>query len=959
MRTPDSTPPSGPSGSPPERPAGPPADGAAPPARGRRAHAGPGAGTAPGHRGRRRRLGPRTVRARVICLLTVPVVSLIALWGHATVGTAQDVSRLRRLEHVETEVRQPLAAAVAALQDERRAAAGHLARSSADRRHAYDAAATRTDRAVDRLRLDGGHTVAVGADLPPAVGRRLDDFVAGAEALAGLRTEVAARTAGWPRTYRQYGAVVDHAFGASGALTGLQNGASASEARVLLEFARAGEMLAREDALLTAGQLHGALSAAHHRAFADAASARAVLEQGSAADLDGGEAAVWRRTRGSDAYRVLGELEEAAAAADSGAAAVAAAPAGAWEGPYAKVAGAFREVERETAASARRTAPVADGVLTPSGAAAVLGLAAVAAALVVSVRIGRELIVELVGLRNSALELARRKLPYAMRRLRAGQEIDVAGEAPRGDPADDEVGQVLEALTTVHRAALRAAVERTELANGISGVFVNLARRSQVLVHRQLALLDSMERRAEDPEELDDLFRLDHLTTRMRRHAESLIILSGAAPGRAWRMPVPLQSVVRAAVSEVEDYARVEVRALSDVAVVGAAVADLTHLLAELVENATQFSPPHTKVRVYGEQVGNGYAIEVEDRGLGMGKEALAAANRRIRQSEALDLFDSDRLGLFVVSRLAARHGIQVSLRESAYGGTTVVVLLPTALLQAAVEGPAEPAPGSPGGAPARPFSTVPGLPAHNGADRTGGGGARVTENGLPERRPRRALPGPRIAAPEPGGPAVGPVADRPVPASREDVVLLRARLGADPADGAAEGAAGGAGDGSPGAADRTADDAPSAAGAGTAAGREAAAGAAGAYETYAGRAGQEAAAVQSRGDVTKLPRRVRQASMAPQLRLEPDPEGGGRGAGDGAAGAGDGDAGPPGKPATGVPAPRERSPEEARARMAAYRSGWLRGGGPSAGRPDDGEPNGERREPDETAHTSREGDRP
>ncbi|AZM50529.1 ATP-binding protein [Streptomyces sp. WAC 06738] len=930
---------------------------------------------ASGHRGRRRRFGPRTVRARVICLLTVPVVSLIALWGYATVGTAQDVSRLRQIEQVETEVRQPLAAAVAALQDERRAAASHLAGPGGDSRGAYGAATVRTDRAVDRLRLDGSHTVAEGADLPRDVTRRLDGFVTGTESLGRLRTRVEARTTDWTRTYDEYTAAVDRAFGVSGALTGIQGAEGASEARVLHEFGRAGEMLAREDALLAAGQVRGSLSAAHHRAFADAASARAALEEGSAADLGGGEAEVWRQARESEAYRTLGELEDAVAAADSGTAAVEAAPARDWEGPYADVAGAVRAVGREHAAEADRTDPFTDGMLTPSGAAAVLGLAAVAAALLISVRIGRGLIVELVGLRNSALELARRKLPHAMHRLRAGQEIDIAGEAPRGDPGDDEIAQVGEALTTVHRAALRAAVERAELASGISGVFVNLARRSQVLVHRQLALLDSMERRAEDPEELDDLFRLDHLTTRMRRHAESLIILSGAAPGRAWRMPVPLQSVVRAAVSEVEDYARVEVRALSDVAVVGAAVADLTHLLAELVENAAQFSPPHTKVRVYGEQVGKGYAIEVEDRGLGMGKEALAAANRRIRESEALDLFDSDRLGLFVVSRLAARHGIQVSLRESAYGGTTVVVLLPTALLEAAVEGAVDPGAGVRGAA-ARPFPGglvpggsggsgvagpaggarvpgLPGVPVRNGADGGGSGahgaenGAPVAENGLPERRAGRALPGPWRAGPGAGGPAVGPVGERPVLASREDVVLLRARLGVDPADGTADGADGAEGGDGAGVAVEDG-------------------GLFGGSGTYAGRAGQEAAAVQAPGDVTELPRRVRQASMAPQLRLEPGSGDGGTHTGDtgdvaedvtdtgaGAAGA-RGESG-----AAGRPAPRERTPEEARARMAAYRSGWLRGGGLPAGRTYGGEPGAGRPEPDETAHTSREGESP
>ncbi|WP_143576694.1 sensor histidine kinase, partial [Streptomyces acidiscabies] len=359
-----------------------------------------------------------------------------------------------------------------------------------------------------------------------------------------------------------------------------------------------------------------------------------------------------------------------------------AAPEAAWNAAHARVQSGMRTIETDAGHEVvRRADPFTRGLLTPAGAAVLLGLAAVVASLVISVRIGRGLVVELVSLRNDALEIARRKLPEAMRKLRAGEEIDVRAEAPSGPRAEDETGQVAEALTTVHRAALRAAVERAELASGISGVFVNLARRSQVLVHRQLSLLDSMERRSDDPNELSDLFRLDHLTTRMRRHAESLIILSGAAPGRAWRMPVPLTDVVRAAVSEVEDYARVEVRQLPAASVAGAAVADLTHLLAELVENAAQFSPPHTRVRVTGEPVGNGYAVEVEDRGLGMGDEALTRANRRITQSEALDLFDSDRLGLFVVSRLAARHGIKVHLCTSPYGGTTAVVLLPTALL--------------------------------------------------------------------------------------------------------------------------------------------------------------------------------------------------------------------------------------------------------------------------------------
>ncbi|KJY42017.1 hypothetical protein VR46_23945, partial [Streptomyces sp. NRRL S-444] len=469
---------------------------------------------------------------------------------------------------------------------------------------------------------------------------------------------------------------------------------------------------------------------------------------------------------------------------------------------------------------------------------------------------------ELVSLRNTALEIAHRKLPHAMDRLRAGQDIDVDAEIPPPPPADDEITQVGEALATVHRAALSAAVERAELASGVSGVFVNLARRSQVLVHKQLTLLDSMERRADDPGELGDLFRLDHLTTRMRRHAESLIILSGAAPGRAWRMPVALTNVVRAAVSEIEDYPRVEVRQLAEAAVAGGAVADLTHLLAELIENATQFSPPHTKVRVSGEPVGAGYVLEVEDRGLGMGRETLHEANRRIEQSEALDLFDSDRLGLFVVSRLAARHGVRVHLRTSPYGGTTAVVLLPNSLLQGAIETGPPPAAAPDHDqrveapvdrqepAPPPPAITVVREDARRSAIREDGRGIP-----LPDRGPVREEPRPApVASLRPrgsGGPGTRTQA-APVPAPASDSAPAPAPPPA-PAPRRAGGSA-------------SVPDAP----------------------------------------VTELPRRVRQASLVPQLRETPVPKA--------PAGA---------RPSEEAPG---RSPEQARDRMAAYRAGWVRG---------------------------------
>ncbi|QTI43819.1 sensor histidine kinase [Streptomyces nojiriensis] len=840
----------------------------APPARGRRAHAGPPAeepAEFPGHRPDppaarasgprprprpRLRLRPATVRAKIVSLLMVPVVSLLALWAFATVNTAQDMARLSRVHQVDTEIRTPVAAAVTELQAERRAAVRLLADPASDP-GALDQQARRTDAAVQRLRLGDQHTVADSGDYRSDIVVRLESFVAAVEGLGASRKDIADRRATPEAAYTIYTRVVDSAFAVGGALTGGGKAELGADARVLLEFSRAAELLSREDALLAAP---GPRTAETLRQLTGAVESRRALTESAARDLPAEQEAVWQSAAKSADYADLTGAEDRALAAGTSKESRGL-PAG-WEAAHNGIASSMREVEASAhAAAADRADPFTEGALTPAGAAVLLGLAAVAASLVISVRIGRVLVVELVSLRNTALEIAHRKLPQAMERLRAGQEIDVAAETPPGPPAEDEITQVGEALGTVHRAALSAAVERAELADGISGVFVNLARRSQVLVHKQLTLLDSMERRADDPNELGDLFRLDHLTTRMRRHAESLIILSGATPGRAWRMPVPLTNVVRAAVSEIEDYPRIEVRQLAEAAVVGGAVADLTHLLAELIENAAQFSPPHTKVRVSGEPVGTGYVLEVEDRGLGMGTESLGDANRRIEQSESLDLFDSDRLGLFVVSRLSARHGVKVHLRTSPYGGTTAVVLLPNSILQGAITT------GAPAGAATAAASASASAPA-SASDRGTAPESGPAPRPAPRPEPPAAAPAPKAVAGAERPPAMTVVReDTPSPAAAPDPVREEPRPA--PVASLRPRAPGGAGA-------RT----------------------------------QTAAAPPA--TVTELPRRVRQASLVPQLREAPAPKA---------------------PAASRLPEePSGRSPEQARDRMAAYRAGWVRG---------------------------------
>ena len=338
------------------------------------------------------------------------------------------------------------------------------------------------------------------------------------------------------------------------------------------------------------------------------------------------------------------------------------------------------EADAGVAATAKSN-PFGWDTLGASGIAVVLGLVGVLLSLLVSVLVGRGLIVELLDLRDSALEVAGRRLPQAMRRLHAGQGVDIDVEAPMRRLAGDELAQVGTALTAVQRAALKAAADRAELLSGISGVYVSLARRSQVLLHRQLDLLSSMERRQPDPAELRDLYRVDYLATRMRRHSESLLILSGIAPGRGWREPIPLTDVLRAAVAEIENTDRVQIWAVPRVSVAGGSVADVVHLLAELVENAASFSPPSTQVQLRAARLRDGILIEIEDSGFGMNEDALTEANNKIR-SDKVDLLDAKQIGLFVVNRLRERQGLQVELRPSPTGGVTAAVFVPEALVR-------------------------------------------------------------------------------------------------------------------------------------------------------------------------------------------------------------------------------------------------------------------------------------
>jgi signal transduction histidine kinase len=621
------------------------------------------------------RLRPRSVRAKIVALLMLPIVSLMALWGFAASATASSVGDTRRVKDVNAELLAPVGQFITALQTERTAAAHPGARNTAGL-DVFQTAGAATDRAATAFR-DGANAATTDAELLDAgLPARIDRLEADARGLDTLRAQAGAKGAA-QKSFTAYSTVIEHAFAVTGALTGENGISAASEARVVLELARAREAVAQEQALLAAGSAAGKLTTEQYTLFAGAVATQRELMEPAVADLKPAHRAAYNAVLRSGGYATLAAGEDRVRDAGPGAAVLSTGFLRDWDRSAGTVLTGLGEAESDAGTGATAKAnPFGWDTLGASGVAVVLGLVGVLLSLLVSVSVGRGLIVELLDLRNDALEVAGRRLPRAMRRLHAGQGVDIDTEAPMRRLVGDELAQVGTALTAVQRAALKAASERAELLSGISGVYVSLARRSQVLLHRQFDLLHQLQQRPRDPAEAQELYQIDYLATRMRRHSESLLILSGIAPGRGWHDPIPLVDVLRSAVAEIEQPGRVRIWPVPRVSLNGGAVADVIHLLAELVENAASFSPPSAHVQLRAARLRDGLLIEIEDSGFGMSGEAMTEANRKI-QSENVDLLDAKRIGLFVVNRIAARQCLRVELRSSASGGATAAVLIP------------------------------------------------------------------------------------------------------------------------------------------------------------------------------------------------------------------------------------------------------------------------------------------
>ncbi|MER5428835.1 nitrate- and nitrite sensing domain-containing protein [Streptomyces sp. NPDC002588] len=435
---------------------------------------------------------------------------------------------------------------------------------------------------------------------------------------------------------------------------------------------------------------------------------------------------------------------------------------------------------RELRAEAEREAIISGALIL-----LVLGVSLVGAFVV-----ARSMIRSLRRLQETATKVAQDRLPELVKQLSESdpQDVDTSVESV-GVHSRDEIGQVAAAFDDVHREAVRLAAEQALLRGNVNAMFTNLSRRSQGLIQRQLSLISELESREADPDQLSSLFKLDHLATRMRRNGENLLVLAGEEPGRRWTRPVPLVDVLRAAASEVEQYERIELASVPTTEVAGRVVNDLVHLLAELLENATSFSSPQTKVKVTGHALPDGRVlIEIHDTGIGLSPEDLAAINERLASPPTVDVSVSRRMGLFVVGRLSQRHGIRIQLRPSDSGGTTALVMLPVDVAQGGKKPQPKPGQGGSAGGPAAAQAAAGAAAARRqssqngqqggalGAGAPAGGGALGAGPGNGGRLaagqgPRAALPG-RDGGGRPGGqpprgpqPPLPPQQGRPAPA--------------------------------------------------------------------------------------------------------------------------------------------------------------------------------------------------
>ena len=629
-----------------------------------------------------------TIRSRLTGVVVVPSVVLLVMWLVFSSYTVFDGFYQRMVAAGVKDASIPAVQTFAAIQKERELSMTNLSQPGSSTAE-LDAQQARTDRALAIMK-------AAFTDLAAQAPQQIVDRINVLNGLLGQlpdrRTQVESGKTPKTEVYAYYNSLLD----AGNALFNVQaritpDPESVQGALTATQYFQAADWMSRAASVASGALASGDFTGEEHVEFAHLVGAyRATL--GSIAPFAEADVrAHFQKVVDSEGWKKFTAAEDGLVRHDRPANAVV--TLGDWQSITDPLSAELTKLVAEQAtAVANRTLDTGvrkfNTVLIGSLVALLVVLGGIFLAVRISHRlVNKALITRLTGLKKDSLHLAHERLPSIVERLRQGEHVDVDVEVPPLDYGKDEIGQVADAFNAAQTTAVAAAVKESQVREGVNRVFLDIAHRNQGLVHRQLKILDKLEREEENPEQLDALFQLDHLATRARRNAENLIILAGEQPGRQWRKPVRMIDILRAAVAETEQYVRVKVNPVPETALVGAAVADTIHLIAELVDNATAFSSPRSQVQVHCSQVPQGIVVEIEDHGLGMSPEDRTRANEMLTnppEFDAMSLRGESRLGLFVVARLADRRKVRVELRESPYGGTLALVLIP----QEVVAGP-------------------------------------------------------------------------------------------------------------------------------------------------------------------------------------------------------------------------------------------------------------------------------
>ena len=630
--------------------------------------------------GARRRLG--SIRLSLVLLALVPSVTLAAMWGVTTIQMFSEGLRLRDQTDLSRSTGAMGTDATLALQRERSLSAAWLATPKGSRA-ALDAQRAETDKVVAKL---VGQADAI-EKAPSRISDRLYSVLGSVGSLEYYRdqvdnpTDITAQQA-----LDQYSSIIDDQVHAFQELSQVDDGDLTSQAGPLVGLEHAAELVSREDAQLTLAWPTGHLDDKTWTQFTELVNTRRWLVHDQVLpQLTGDAKAQTERILASREWQTLQSVEDQVLASRNASATAdrIALPDARkrWSDAMDELSDQYAVlIEQQTAGLLERSAEKADALLLKAALLSTGGLLALLLCVAMSWRITRSLSRRLRGLRRAAVSLAQERLPDVVARLDRGETVDPESATPELDYGHDELGQVARAFNTAQRTAVHTAVELADTRRGFQKIILGIARQSQNLVNLQLSKLDTLEREHTDPDILKGLYELDSTASQLRRYEENLVIVSGERPGRSWTEPVALMDILRSAVGEVAEYQRVEVLTEEEVYVAPPAVADVIHLLAELIDNATAYSPAPSPVTVRAGMVAKGLAVEVEDRGLGMSEEDYASFNEQLAvppQFDVVALADDLRLGMFVIGRLAHRHGIAVTLRSSPYGGTTAIVLIP------------------------------------------------------------------------------------------------------------------------------------------------------------------------------------------------------------------------------------------------------------------------------------------